>query len=81
MTIELSTELEQIINAKVAAGIYHDAHDFVRDAVLRVIAEEQLKKSRLKEAVALGIEQANRGEFSPRSVQDIIAQKEMQKYK
>jgi putative addiction module CopG family antidote len=81
MTIEISPELEQIINAKVAAGIYQDAHEFVRDAVLRVIAEERLKKSKLDEAVAIGIEQANRGEFSSRTVQDIIANKEMQKYR
>lgn len=81
MTIELSPELEQIINAQVAAGIYDNAHDFVRNAVLRVLADERLKKSKRDEAVAIGIEQANRGEFSPRTVQDIISPKEMQKHK
>ncbi len=81
MTIELSHELEQIINAKVASGSYHDAHDFVRDAVLRIVAEEQRKKSKLDEAITIGIEQANRGEFSSRTVQDIIAHKEIQKYR
>ncbi|MCI0691453.1 type II toxin-antitoxin system ParD family antitoxin [candidate division KSB1 bacterium] len=77
MTIELSPELEKIVNAKVASGIYPNAHEFIREAILQW---ERLKKSRLDEAIVIGIEQADRGEFSKRTVQDIISAKETQKH-
>jgi len=76
MTVELSPELEKIVNAKVASGIYPNAHEFIREAILQW---ERLKKNRLDEAIAIGIEQADRGEFSKRTVQDIISAKEAQK--
>lgn len=72
MTIDLSPELEQIVQAKVASGIYSNAHEFVREAILQAMEWERLKRARLDEAVTIGFEQADRGEFSERSVQDII---------
>ncbi len=77
MTIELSPELEKIVNAKVASGIYPNAHEFIREAILQW---ERLQKSRLDGAIVIGIEQADRGEFSGRTVQDIIQHKETQKF-
>lgn len=76
MTIDLSPELEQIVKAKVASGIYPNAHEFIREAILQTLEWERQKKSRLEEAITIGIEQADRGEFSGRSVQDIIRHKE-----
>ncbi|MGH7455954.1 MAG: ribbon-helix-helix domain-containing protein [bacterium] len=77
MTIELSPELEKIVNAKVASGIYPNAHEFIREAILQW---ERLKKSRLDDAIAIGVEQADRGEFSRRTIKDIIQHKEAQKH-
>jgi antitoxin ParD1/3/4 len=80
MTIELSPELEQIVKAKVASGIYSNVHEFIREAILRSLEWERLKKQKLDEAIAIGIKQADRGEFSERTVQDIIQHKEAQKH-
>jgi antitoxin ParD1/3/4 len=80
VTIELSPELEQIVKAKVASGIYPNASEFVREAIVRSLEWERLKKQKLDEAITIGLEQADRGEFSRRTVQDIIQHKETQKY-
>jgi antitoxin ParD1/3/4 len=76
MEIALSSELEKIIEYKIRSGVYQNASEFVREAILRAVEHDQLKFSELNEAVSIGIEQAERGEFSNRSVQDIIKQKE-----
>ncbi|MGH7493319.1 MAG: ribbon-helix-helix domain-containing protein [bacterium] len=80
MTVELSPELEQIVKAKVASGIYPNVYEFIREAILRSLEWERLKKQKLDEAITIGIEQADRSEFSIRTVQDIIQHKETQKY-
>lgn len=79
MEIQLSPELEQIIKAKVASGRYPNASEFIREAVLRTIEDDHLKLSKLNEAISVGMEQADKGEFSKRSVQDIISDKEREK--
>ena len=76
MEIQLSPELEQIIKDKIASGHYPSASEFIREAVLRTVERDQLKFSKLNEAVSVGIEQAEKGEFSKRSVTDIISAKE-----
>jgi len=80
MTIQLSSELEEIIRAKVASGMYPNATEFIREAILQTVEREQLKRTRLNEAVAVGVEQADRGEFSDRTIQEIIDHKEAEKY-
>lgn len=79
MEIQLSPEIEQIVNDKVASGMYPNAYEFIREAILRSVEQDWLKRKKLNEAVALGIEQADRGEFSNRTVQDIISEKEKEK--
>jgi antitoxin ParD1/3/4 len=79
MEITLSSELEKIIEYKISSGGYQNASEFVREAILRAVEHDQLKLSKLNEAVSFGIEQAERGEFSNRSVQDIIKEKETEK--
>jgi len=76
MTVELAPELEQIVKAKVASGIYLNAYEFIREAILRSLEWERPKKQKLDDAIMIGIEQADRGEFSERTVQDIIQHKE-----
>ena len=76
MEIILSTELEKIIEYKVSSGCYQNASEFIREAVLRTLEQDQLKLSKLNEAVSIGIKQAEKKEFSKRSVQDIIDSKD-----
>jgi len=70
--------LESKIKAKVNSGLYNNASEVVREA-LRFMEENQdivrqMKIRHLRQAVATGANQAEHGEFSQRSVQDIIAE-------
>ncbi len=76
MEIQLSPELEQIIKDKISSGRYPNVSEFIREAILRTVERDQLKLSKLNEAISIGIEQAEKGKFSKRSVQDIINDKE-----
>jgi len=76
MEIQLSPEMEQIIEDKVASGRYPNASEFIREAILRAVERDQLKLSKLNEAVAIGMDQAEKGQFSNRSIRDIIERKE-----
>jgi len=78
MHISLTPQLESRIKEKVNSGLYNNSSEVVREA-LRFMEEneniiQQMKLNHLRQAVATGADQAERGEFSPRSVQDIIAQ-------
>jgi len=76
MEVTLSEELEKIIELKISSGGYKSASEFIREAILRTVEQDQLKLSKLNEAVSIGIDQAEKGEFSNRSVPDIIRDKE-----
>jgi len=76
MEITLSDELVKIIEYKISTGAYQNASEFIREAILRALEHDQLKLSKLNQAISIGIEQADRGEFSHRSVLDIIEEKE-----
>ena len=78
MHISLTPQLEYRIKEKVNSGLYNNSSEVVREA-LRFMEEnqdliQQMKLNHLRQAVAAGADQAERGEFSQRSVQDIIAQ-------
>lgn len=77
MHISLTPALESSIKSKVQTGRYNNASEVIREA-LRFMEEnqelvQQMKLNHLKQAVAIGATQAESGEFSQRSVQDIIA--------
>lgn len=74
MEIQLSPELEQIVKDKVASGMYPDANEFVREAILRAVERDYLKWKRLNEAIAIGIEQAKRGELVDLDMDQINAE-------
>ena len=80
MTIELSPDLERIVSEKVATGRYANADEFIREAIFLAAETDRIKRERLHKAIAVGMEQANRGEFSGRTIQDIIIAKESQTY-
>ncbi len=74
MEIQLSPELEQIVKDKVASGMYPDAYEFVREVILRTVERDYLKRKRLNEAIAIGIEQAKRGELVDLDMDQINAE-------
>jgi len=78
MHISLTPQLESKIKDKVNSGLYNNSSEVIREA-LRFMEEnqniiQQMKLNHLRQAVAIGADQAEQGDFSPRSVQDIVAQ-------
>lgn len=77
MHISLTPELEAKVRSKVESGLYNNASEVIREA-LRYMEQNQelimqLKLDRLRAEVEIGAKQAERGEFSRRTVQDIVA--------
>jgi antitoxin ParD1/3/4 len=66
MNVSLTPELEQFVHEKVKSGRYLSASEVVREA-LRLLEERdrlyQAKLIELQQHLAIGIEQANRGEL------------------
>lgn len=65
MNISLTSELEQLIAAKVASGYYHSSSEVVREG-LRLLAErDELKQKRiemLNNEIQLGLDQLSAGQ-------------------
>ncbi len=77
MHVSLTPELEKKIRSKVKSGLYNNASEVIREA-LRFMEQNQellmqLKMDRLRVEVAKGAIQAENGEFSTRTIQDIIS--------
>ena len=66
MTIYLSNNREQFIRSLVQAGRYASENDVIEEA-LQLLEEryEQAKLTELRREIAIGIEQADRGELAP----------------
>ena len=66
MNVSLTPELEAMVQAKVASGLYNNQSEVVREA-LRLLAEQdrlrQAHLARLREALATGLREADRGEL------------------
>ncbi|HIK15200.1 MAG TPA: type II toxin-antitoxin system ParD family antitoxin [Leptolyngbyaceae cyanobacterium M33_DOE_097] len=66
MNVSLTPELEQFVHEKVKSGRYLSASEVVREA-LRLLEERdrlyQAKLAELQQHLAIGIEQADRGEL------------------
>lgn len=68
MHISLTDRLDDYVREKVASGLYNNASEVVRDALRRQIEAEQANAAKLqalRDAVQLGIDQADRGETVP----------------
>jgi len=63
-------------NREGQSGIWHvpNAYEFVREAILRAVERNHLKRRRLNEAIAIGIEQADRGELFDLDLDQINAE-------
>jgi len=76
MHISLTPELEQIVKSKVQTGLYNNASEVVREALRFMETHEeliyQMKVERLRARLAIGAEQADRGEFVEQTLHEII---------
>lgn len=66
MNINLTPELEKLVQEKVASGLYNNNSEVVREA-LRLLAEQDRQREahleRLRGHLAIGLVQADRGEL------------------
>ncbi len=64
--IELPEQLEAYVQFKIASGLYSNGAEVIRDALRHMMQddEEALRTLRLRDALALGFEQIERGEGS-----------------
>ncbi len=62
MSISVPSEYVPFVNELVALGIYPSQDAVMRDA-LQLLREKRLEFEDLKAEIAIGIEQANRGEM------------------
>ena len=72
MSVRLTPQLEAMIRERVESGRYHDAVEVVGDA-LRLL-EEHERSEHLNDLLAVGLEQARRGElveFTPELFEEI----------
>jgi antitoxin ParD1/3/4 len=72
MNVSLTPELEAMIRQQVDSGRYNNASEVVREA-LRLLEEHQ-RVQHLRSLLAVGLEQAQRGElveFTPELLEDI----------
>jgi len=66
MNVSLTPQLEQLVHQKVESGRYLSASEVVREALRLLEERDQLRDLKLEELrkfVAVGIEQADRGEL------------------
>ncbi|MDQ3755835.1 MAG: type II toxin-antitoxin system ParD family antitoxin [Acidobacteriota bacterium] len=77
MDISLTPELEELVNQKVASGMYNSASEVVREG-LRLLKEydelERLRVENLRREIMVGVEQARRGQVVPLDVEAIKAE-------
>ncbi len=68
MNISLTKEFENYVALKVESGMYHSASEVIRDGLRLMKERDELHQSRLSElrtAIAVGVDQADRGHVQP----------------
>jgi antitoxin ParD1/3/4 len=83
MTVTLTAEQEQFITEQLKDGHYRSAADVVAQSLGMLRAQEEFIRSNvseLREKIAVGIEQANRGELlDGKAVIDALLEKNRQR--
>ena len=82
LAIKLPTDLEPFIEASVKTGAFNRPSEFVVNLLFNIKAqseselseEQQAKFATLRAEIAVGIEQAERGDFVEFTAEDIIAE-------
>ena len=70
MNISLTPELENLVNKKVASGLYTSASEVIREGLRLLEEQDRLREARLRELrkkIDVGLEQLDRGEHIPGS--------------
>lgn len=66
MNVNLTPELEELIQRKVESGLYNNQSEVVREALRLLVEQDRLREAhitKLREALAEGLAQADRGEL------------------
>jgi putative addiction module CopG family antidote len=63
MEIVLAPEIEEAIRQKVERGDYNSASDMVNVAVSRLLDQEEEDIEELRQEIAIGLEEFQRGEY------------------
>jgi antitoxin ParD1/3/4 len=64
MNVSLTTELEQLVNEKVASGMYHSASEVIREGLRLLKERDELRRVQMDEVrrdIMLGVEQVRAG--------------------
>lgn len=75
MNISLTPELESLVQEMVKSGRYHSASEVIRDALRLFEERAQLRKIKLenlRREIAIGEEQAERGQVAPMDIKSVI---------
>ena len=74
MNVSLTPTLEELVQRKVASGLYNSASEVIRDA-LRLLEERdemrQLRLKALRREISVGLDQLERGEVSEHDDQSL----------
>ncbi len=68
MNVSLTPELEEIVQKKVASGMYNSASEVIREALRLLAEQDEIREMRLEELrkkIDQGWESAQRGELIP----------------
>jgi antitoxin ParD1/3/4 len=68
MNVSLTPQLEQLVQNRVASGLYTSASEVIREALRLLERRDQLQNAqleRLRSEIAIGIEQADEGQLIP----------------
>ncbi len=68
MNVSLTPQLEQLIHEKLKSGLYHSASEVIREGLRLLEERDQLREFKLAElrkAIAIGSQQADRGQVAP----------------
>lgn len=66
MNVNLTPELEKLVQEKVSSGLYNNQSEVVREALRLLAEQDRLREAHLvtlRAALASGLEQADRGEL------------------
>ncbi len=67
MNVTLTPELEQMVNDKVASGLYSSAGEVMREALRLLLEFDELRRRRIEELrneIEAGAEQIKQGKFT-----------------
>jgi len=75
LAIKLTDELTDFVQASVQSGAFHSASEMVANALHALKSQDDAKLAALRSEIALGAEQALRGEFVEFDAESIIVER------